>query len=108
MGIENRIDLADRFAKGLLTEIGGGIDDDLPAVEGDQGAAAGTPVPRIGGTADGTITTEHRHAGARPRPEKGDLKYCRRHEPPCLIPMFFFLRCNRRQPTGGPTGSLSG
>jgi hypothetical protein len=74
MGVKHGIDMAQAFAQGLLAKIGGGVDDDLLIAMSNQHTAAGSPVTRIGGTADGTGTAEHRHAGTRSRTENGDLK----------------------------------
>ena len=63
MGEENCIHPGDAFAKGLLAQVGGGVDNDEAPVVLNHDGGTGSLVPRVCGAADLAAAADHRDTG---------------------------------------------
>lgn len=77
VGVKDGVDDADPAPEQLQPQFGGRVDEDIPLGGADQHTAAVTVVARVGGTAHGALTADHRHAHRRAGPQKSeDARRC--------------------------------
>src|SRR5215469_1126955 len=75
--VENRVEMSNASAQGLLAEVRGSVDDDVAAIVREQHRGARALVVQIGGVADIALAGESRNAHRSARAQYGDKQPAR-------------------------------
>src|SRR5207249_2729621 len=73
VGVQDGIEVIDPMPEGLLSEVAGGVHQNLARVPFQKNGGTEPPIAGIVGNADATTATDDRHAGRGPGSQKSDF-----------------------------------